>query len=83
MKAPVMTVENTVNKGHNIMAKDATVLAREDNYWCRKIREAIAICVRHPEINRDGDSKHPNIFLQLLPCDNHQHGHMTPEGNSV
>ena len=78
-----MTVGEHSQRGPQHHGQRCDSAVREDNYWCRKIREAIAIFVRHREINRDGDSKHPKIFLQLLSCDNHQHGHMTPEGNSV
>lgn len=35
--------EHQVNQGHNIMARDATVRVREDNFWRRMISEAIKI----------------------------------------
>jgi hypothetical protein len=35
--------EHKVNEGHNITAREATVLARENNFWGRKISEAINI----------------------------------------
>jgi len=54
------------------MAKEATVLAIENKFWRRKIREAIKIWERRPAINQDSGYKHPVIFKELLSCDNQQ-----------
>ena len=75
-----MVVEE--HQGHNIMARDATVLAREDNLWWRKISEAIEIRERHPEIKRDGGYSIPAIFMKLLLCDNQHLGYTTLDNSA-
>ena len=45
-----------------MMARDARVLAREDNFWCRKISEEIEIWERHPVTNRDEGYNIPRVF---------------------
>ncbi|KAI0224013.1 hypothetical protein LSAT2_024945 [Lamellibrachia satsuma] len=74
--------EHQVNQGHNITARDATVIASEGNLWWRKVSEAIEIRKRHLEINRDGSYNTPVIFIELLLYDNKHLGHMTPDNSS-
>ena len=76
-----MVVEE--HQGHNIMARDATVLAREDNFQRRKISEAIKIGERHPEIKQDGGYSIPAIFMKLLLCDTQHVGYMTLDNSAL
>lgn len=53
--------------GHKTTAENVSVLAREENWAARKIREAIYIHKRQPALNRDKGTEIPPIMLQLLP----------------
>ncbi|KAK2185618.1 hypothetical protein NP493_229g00005 [Ridgeia piscesae] len=59
------------------MTQEATALARENNFWRRKISEAFKIRERRPAINRDLRYNLPTTFMELLSCDNQQQNHMT------
>ena len=54
---------------HKIKLDDVQVLAREDNYWKRKIREAIEIKTECPTLNRDTGYDLPAIYDDLLSHD--------------
>lgn len=55
-----------VNEGHNITAKDVTVLAREDNFWHRK---AIKLWERHLANNQNYGYNISAVFLELPSCE--------------
>ena len=42
---------------------DCTIIAREDEYWPRKIHEAICIRTMTPDLNRDKGYDLPPIFV--------------------
>ena len=65
-------IEEIKSMRDNITARDATVLARDINM-------AVEIQARHPAMNREGVYNLPPISMDLLSCDNHQCGRMTPE----
>jgi hypothetical protein len=54
---------------HKIKLDDVQVLAREDNFWKRKIREAIEIKTECPTLNRDAGYDLPAIYDDLLSHD--------------
>jgi hypothetical protein len=39
--------------GHHLANDNNKIIAREDSYWPRKIRESIEIKIRKPDLNRD------------------------------
>jgi hypothetical protein len=45
------------------------IIAREDNYWPRKIRESIEIKIRKPDLNRDAGYHLPPVYNELLSAD--------------
>ena len=51
--APTAIAEHLKQHKHNISMKDDEVVAKEQNYWKRKIREAIKTKVAQPTLNRD------------------------------
>ena len=53
--------------GHKTSQDNVSVLAMEDNWMARKIREAIHIHKKQPALNRDKGTEIPPIMLQLLP----------------
>ena len=57
------------DRKHKIKLDDVQVLAREDNYWKRKIREAIEIKTECPTLNRDAGYDLPAIYDDLLSHD--------------
>ena len=57
------------------------VLAREDGWLKRKVREAIEIKIGQPAMNRDQGYELPPIYDELLlSCDRRRDGHVTSEG---
>jgi hypothetical protein len=53
-KGPQTAVgEHLQNTGQNINEENNKIIAREDSFWPRKIREAIEIRIRSPTLNRD------------------------------
>jgi hypothetical protein len=64
--------------GHKISGKDFKVVAREDDEFRRKVREAIEIRTRRPELNRDTGYDLPPVYSNLLSHDRRRHGgHVT------
>ena len=61
--------EHISKRGHYINEEQVTILAREDNWWRRKIRESIEIRTRLPTLNRDQGYDLPRIYDQLLSHD--------------
>ena len=61
------------------------MLAREDVWLKRKVREAIEIKIGQPAMNRDqGYELPPPIYDELLlSCDHRQGYHMTSEGEAL
>ena len=59
--------EHTSSTGHRYTLDDTKILVREDNWFPRKIQEALHIHKRSPELNQDHEI--PPILLQLLSCD--------------
>lgn len=69
--------EHTKLHQHNIGLDDVQVIAREDHFWKRKIREAIEIRVQQPTLNRDAGYELPAIYDDLLSHDRPPGGHVT------
>ena len=77
-RVPTAVGDHIRDTGHTISPRDFKIVAREDLEIRRKIREAVEIRVRRPEMNRDTGYDLPPVFLPLLSCDCHSHGgHMT------
>lgn len=75
--------EHTKNHQHRITTDNARVLAREQHFWKRKIREAIEIRTQRPTLNRDTGYDLPAIFDNLLSHDRpSKGGHVTGETTS-
>ena len=53
--------------GHVINKNNVEVLAREEGWFKRKIREAIEIKTLQPTINRDQGFDLPAIYSEILP----------------
>jgi hypothetical protein len=66
-KASVTAVgEHLMNTGHKLAIDKHKVLARQDQYWLRKIHEAIEIKLRKPGLNRDAGYNLPPVYNGLL-----------------
>ena len=64
--------------GHTISDKDFKVVAREEEEFRRKVREAIEIRTRRPELNRDTGYDLPPVYSTLLSHEcRHHGGHVT------
>ena len=79
LRNPLTAVgEHCAHEHHNITKDSVRVLAREDGWLKRKVREAIKIKIGQPAMNR---VRAPPIYDELLlSCDGRQDGHMTSEG---
>ena len=53
--------------GHVINKNNVEVLAREEGWFKRKVREAIEIKTLHPTINRDQGFDLPAIYSEIVP----------------
>ena len=69
--------EHCANTGHTINDQDTKILAREDQWWRRKISESIEIYTNQPDLNRDQGYELPPIYKQVLSHDVHHHSHVT------
>ena len=58
--------EHFETTGHHTSMESVKVLAQEDRWLPRKIREAIHIHKRRPALNRDQGVEIPPIMLQLV-----------------
>ena len=59
--------EHFENTGHHTSLDSVRILAQEEKWWPRKIKEAIQIHKRRPALNRDqGVEIPPPILLQLV-----------------
>jgi hypothetical protein len=68
--------EHIKSTGHKLAAEKSKVLVREDQFWPRKIREAIQIHIRKPGLNRDSGYHLPpstNHYSQMTS----DRGHLT------
>ena len=52
--------------GHKIEPKNTNILTSEDNFWKRKVKEAIEIKQRRPSLNRDEGLELPRVYDSLL-----------------
>ena len=79
LKPPLTAIgEHCKNHNHNIKIDDVQVVAREEHFWKRKIREAIEIRTQQPSLNRDAGHDLPAIYDDLLSHDLSQTGgHVT------
>ncbi len=77
--------EHCAHEHHKITKDTVKVLAREDIWLKRKVREAIKIKIGQPAMNRDqGYELPPPIYDELLlSCDRRQGDHMTSEGEAL
>jgi hypothetical protein len=78
-RTPTAIGEHMRDTGHTISDKDFKVVAREEEEFRRKVREAIEIRTRRPELNRDtGYDLPPPVYSTLLSHDcRHHGGHVT------
>ena len=58
--------EHCDHTGHKIDPKNTNILTSEDNFWKRKIKEAIEIKQRRPSLNRDEGLELPRVYDSLL-----------------
>ena len=72
--------EHSKDFKHTIKLDDVQVIAREDQFWKRKIRESIEIRTQKPTLNRDTGYDLPAIYDDLLSCDRPKGGHVTNGG---
>ena len=82
LRNPLTAVgEHCAHEHHTITKDSVRVLAREDGWLKRKVREAIKIKIGQPAMNRDQGYELPPIYDELLLSRDHrQDGHMTSEG---
>ena len=83
LRNPLTAVgEHCAHEHHTITKDSVRVLAREDGWFKRKVREAIEIKIGQPAMNRDqGYELPPPIYDELLlSCDRRRDGHVTSEG---
>lgn len=66
--------EKSLKKKHEIHLEGRSVLAKQDHYYRRHIRESIEI-IKHPNnINRDGELKISRCWIPLIQNNrNHHH----------
>ena len=76
---PTAVAEHSKLHRHNINMDNVSVVAREDQFWKRKIREAIEIRTLKPTMNRDTGYDLPPIYDDLLSCDRPKDGHVIGE----
>ena len=75
--------EHCAHEHHKITKDSVKVLAREDIWLKRKVREAIEIKIGQPAMNRDHGYELPPIYDELLlSCDRRQGDHVTSEGEA-
>ena len=81
LRNPLTAVgEHCTHEHHKITKDIVRVLAREDNWLKRKVREAIETKIVQPAMNCDQGYEFPLIYDELLlSCDRRQGGHMTSE----
>ena len=70
--------EHSKTHRHSINTDNVSVVAREDQFWKRKIRESIEIRTLKPTMNRDTGYDLPAIYNDLLTasCDRPKNGHV-------
>jgi hypothetical protein len=61
--------EHLNETGHSLDEEGTRVVAREEQFWPRKIHEAIEIKLRAPNLNRDAGYHLPPIYDSLLLSD--------------
>ena len=85
LRNPLTAVgERCAHEHHKITKVSVKVLAREDIWLKRKVREAIKIEIGQPAMNRDqGYELLPIYDEHLLSCDRRQGDHVTSEGEAL
>lgn len=63
--------EHCDSKGHKIKPENTKILNTEDNFWKRKVKEAIEIKQRKPSLNRDEGLELPRVYDSLLVSRDH------------
>ena len=63
---PTAVGDHCREHGHGINKNNVEVLAREEGWFQRKVREAIEIKTLQPTINRDQGFDLPGIYSELL-----------------
>ena len=58
--------EHCDSTGHTFNPSESKVLSSEDNFWKRKVKEAIEIKQRKPSLNRDEGLELPQVYNGLL-----------------
>ena len=82
LRNPLTAVgEHCAHEHHTITKDSVRILAREDGWLKRKVREAIEIKIGQPAMNRDQGYELPPIYDELLLSrDRLDDGHVTSEG---
>ena len=73
-RPPSAVAEHIMATGHEFPLDQTKILASEEQFWMRKVKEAINIKRRAPTLNRDQGYELPRIYNQLLSCDLTSHG---------
>ena len=66
---PTAVGEHIINTGHTITPSDTKIVAREEQFWRRKIHESITIIQQQPTMNRDSGYHLPALYKTLLSRD--------------
>ena len=64
---PTAVAEHTIATGHTVSIQNVKVLAREQQWLPRKVKEAIYIRQLHPTINTNRGYTLPAIYSQIIP----------------
>jgi hypothetical protein len=77
-KTPPTAVGDHIKKhDHDIDMDHVQIIGREEQFWNRKIREAIEIKTQHPSLNRDSGYELAAIYDDLLALDHSTGGQVT------
>ena len=66
---PTAVGEHCIEFGHSFDRSNPRILAREQNWYSRKVRESIFIKVKRPIMNRDQGLQLPPVYNRILPLD--------------
>ena len=70
LKNPLTAIgEHCTKYNHKISMDNVEVVAREEHFWKRKIKEAMEIRTQQPTLNRDTGYDLPAIYDNLLSHD--------------
>ena len=64
---PTAVGDHCLATGHSVSIKNTKILAREQDWLKRKVKEAIHIREKAPNMNRDQGYQLPSIYGQIVP----------------